>query len=306
MGPGSVIRFPIGVKWAMWFAGLVLVFIMPLSAQSAPAHPADTAVRDYHAYLAGLDKDNLDSFSGAVAYFKNIQAQLPVVRRDSLFKAFRTYFYAGISHHNDRIWEDLDFIERLHADDAETDSIMTAYRKTLRRNGLELFKFGRLYYVDQQNGYLYRQFYPYLSRAVQDFLAIRRTELKSGFSNRDSLLISFAQLGIRIITWERYLERYPDSVIRDAAHYYYRIYLSTFVTGLKNSPVFDDYGIMPRVLRRVYDNFIRSNPDTEAARIVGAFYSALLRDDFRWSTNVREFYTAHSIINMHKAQAPYR
>ncbi|GAJ05749.1 unnamed protein product, partial [marine sediment metagenome] len=247
-----------------------------------------------------------DSIFAGVQYFKSHLTDLSVAERDTACKTFMTFFFATISHNNDMIWEDYDFISQFHDETARQSPEIKAYINALHRNGLDLYTFGRLYYIDQQPDYLYHNFSPHVSLAVREYLALRSDELAEGFSDSDSLLISFREVGERTIRWERYLEKYPEPVVVDVANYYYRLYLSTFLTGLKLSPVFDDEGDLRPELSTVYHEFANRYYETHSGMLVREFYIILKNADFRWSPQVRDFYVRRKIRNMHTAQLPYR
>ena len=276
----------------------------------AGAAPADTTapgpITAYTRYLAALDNEDLDAISRGADYFKAHITRLPVAEIDSACVGFMLFLDATISHHNDVIWEDLDFMEQLHDQGAGADLDMAAYRNTLDRNGLSLYTFGRLYYVDQQSDYLYHRFAPYVSRAVRDYLILRRDELAVGFADNATLLISLTDLGSRIIRWEKYLAEHPQSVLVDFASYYYRTYLNTLLTGLKNTPVFDGNGVIRPLFVTAYDDFSKRYSDTDSGDLIRQFYAILIISDFRWSPGIRAFYVDHGIRNMHTAQLPLR
>jgi len=276
-------------------------WVAPQDSASAPS-----AVAIYSRYLAALDKDSLDAISVAVGQFRALFAGQPPALGDSACLAFLTYFHATISRLNDRVWEDFDFIAQLHAAPTQQGPKVARFLAALERNGLALYSFGRLLYIDQQPDYVYGQFGPLVSEAVSRYLALRRGELISGFSDSDSLLIPYRTLGERIVRWERYMARYPNSVMAGRAAYYYRLYLSTFVTGLADSPVFDAAGALDPRLSTVYHEFASRHLLTRSGAIVREFYTLLRAADFRWSPPVRDFYEAHGITNMHRAQVPYR
>ncbi|MFC1547306.1 hypothetical protein ACFL5M_02145 [Candidatus Neomarinimicrobiota bacterium] len=274
-----------------------------LAAQTVDGIPP---VKSYTSFLSSLDKDNFDNLYAGIQYFKSHMVDLPQTDVDSACQAFMTFFFATISHHNDQLWEDYDLISRFHDDQGRREPDIRNYIDALRRNGLDLFTFGRLYYIDQQSEFLYRNFTRYVSPAVRYYLALRSEELAEGFSDNDSLTITFRQVGERVIRWEQYRQQYPASVVSDYADYYYQLYLSTYVTGLKLSPVFDDQGSLRSELSTVYHEFASRHPESQAGFIVKEFYRILQVADFKWSPAVRHFYERRRIRNMHIAQVPYR
>ncbi|MFB0516744.1 MAG: hypothetical protein ACETWG_09110 [Candidatus Neomarinimicrobiota bacterium] len=284
----------------------VLIIIVLNSIQIFTTHDTTSPLIAYTRYLDALDKEDFDSISAGVRYFKSHLTGLTEAERDSACKAFMTFLFATISHHNDMIWEDYGFISRFHDEEARQSPEIKGYIESLRRNGLDLYTFGRLYYIDQQPDYLYRHFSPYVSEGVRAYLALRLEELAVGFSDSDSLLIPFREVGERVIRWERYLNEYPGAVVADHANNYYQLYLSTFLTGLRLSPVFDQEGALRPELSTVYHDFASRYYDSHAGAIVREFYIILKEAAFRWSPLVRDFYVRRGIRNMHIAQLPYR
>jgi len=285
---------------------LIIGLSLPVTMAPEPDSARQTGVTKYVAFLSSLDNHNLDSISQGLRAYKAQAAQFNQAQRDTACREYITFFHATISLHNDNIWEDLDFISKLHNPDRHRDPEVTAFLQALKRNGLALYNFGRLHYIDQREDYLYHHFFWYVSPSFRDYLALRKDELAEGFSNNDALLISFDEVGRRVIRWETYLERYPNSVATALAKYYYGLYLNTFLTGLKNSPVFARTGEIQPHLITTYDTFASRFGSTAAGRLVRQFYYILIEADFRWSPRVRDFYIEHNIANMHQAQIPYR
>ncbi len=281
--------------------------LLALATGWLPAQERDPPVlTPYRHFLDALDKSSLHALGKGLDRFLEMTPGLPPARVDSLAQTYMTFFYATISLHNDRMWEDLPFLERLHADDDRQDASLQPFYAGLEKNGLDLYTFGRLYYIDQQPDFLYRRLGGRVSPAVYSFLALRMGELAAGFSDQDSLVISFAQVAQRVIDWEQHLVNYPRSVVERWARFYYRTYLSTLLTGLRLSPVFDADGQLQPALVILYDDFSKRHSRTVSGMLVRQFYDSLIEGDFHWSTAVRDFYVAHGITNMHTAQVPYR
>jgi hypothetical protein len=285
---------------------ILCCFISPVQVFPPDSTANHTPLAAYQHYLDALDNNNFDSIFAGVQYYQSHMASLSRAERDSTCKAFMTFFFATISHHNDRIWEDYEFIARFHDDERRQSPDVVAYIDALRRNGLDLYTFGRLYYIDQQPEFLFRQFSAHVSPAVRYYLALRAEELAVGFSDSDSLLLSFRDVGKRVMLWEQYLEQHPRSVVDDFARHYYQLYLHTFLTGLQQSPVFDSEGGLRPELSTVYHEFASRYYQSHAGALIREFYIILKEADFRWSPKVRDFYVRRRIRNMHTAQIPFR
>ena len=286
---------------------ILLALAHPLLAtEQDTVRTATSPVKAYIEYLDALDNKNFDSIYAGIQYFKSHLTELPEAQRDTICWEFINFFIGTISYNNDLVWEDYEFISQIHDQSASQSPDVQGYINALHRNGLDLYTFGRLYYIDQQHDYLYRHFAPYVSSALQDYLALRASELETGFSDSDSLLITFQEVGERAIRWERYLDEHPVSVAARAANYYYQTYRNTFLTGLRLSPVFDSRGALRSDLITLYPDFISRHYDTDTAILVREFYISLVKAGYHWSQEVRDFYVEHQIRNMHTAQLPYR
>lgn len=295
MGPNSR---PRGFTSPLLFA----LIVGAAMGQSPEQYPQDV----YRRTLANLDQSKIGSISLGMESLQLLAPGLPVAQVDSLADQFMTFFEAAISLQNDQMWEDLPMLERIHADDDRNDRVLRSFYRELHANGLALYNFGRLYYIDQQSGYLVNHFILTISPALRAYLLLREAELIAGFSDNDSLLISFEKVSERVLRWEQFLVEHPGSIAHGRGRHYYMIYISTLLTGLKETPAFLPGGELRPELVMLYDNISKKYSDSPTGILVRQFYDSLIEGDFRWSPAVRDFYVAHGIRNMHTAQVPFR
>jgi hypothetical protein len=129
--------------------------------------------------------------------------------------------------------------------------------------------------------------------------------LEEGFSENSKLLISFQSLGDRIITWEKYLNKYSASSLSAEAKFSYHLYLNTFITGLDNSPVTADDILLPE-MKNVYSDYIQKNNNSESGKIVEKFYSIISKNNFRLTPELDDFYEENQIESMKGMEPPTR
>ncbi|MCH8328401.1 MAG: hypothetical protein IID15_07775 [Candidatus Marinimicrobia bacterium] len=192
---------------------------------------SSASTENYRRYLDSLDNVDLNSIRNGLDHYNSLIYTAKPALADTLADIFMTFFFATIAFHNDRMWENLPFVEQLHADDEGHDPALAPFYTALANNGLQLYSFGRIYYIDQQPRFLLQAFGSSVSAAMQDFLALRADEIRVGFSDHDSLVISFEQVAERTMKWERHLLKYPRAMIYSRSHFYYVTYLSTLLTG---------------------------------------------------------------------------
>jgi hypothetical protein len=176
---------------------------------------------------------------------------------------------------------------------------------SLEKNGLRLSITEGSYYIDEKPDYLINSFKSFVSPSVYEFLNIRGRELQEGFSEDAKLIITFREVGNRIITWQNYLKKYPSSPLLAEAKFSYHLYLNTFLTGLDNSPISIDDTLLPEI-KQVYAEFIAKNPDNESGKMVGKFYNLLAGNNFRLTEEVDDFYQQNQIESMKGMQPPTR
>ncbi len=263
-------------------------------------------VPEFKAYLETLDAKEINSFNEAYVFYKSLAPRFSKVQADSAFLHFRAYFYSMVNYLNDTMWEDFDFVDRLHSRENKDDIDLIQFRLKLIRNGMGLYKLGNLYYIDQIPGVFLSRFSPYVSHSTWIFLSNRRIELRDGFSDGETLLVDFEEIGRRIHAWDNFLVKYPDDVMANTAVSYYNSYLYTFLTGLSNSPTFTDSGVLKDGLGDMYDEFARKYGDSETGILVAKYYKILVDANFRWGPEIRQFFEENHIQNMHNTQAILR
>lgn len=293
------------LRYISILVGSIVCLHCPLWGQFSTIVPP-SPVPEFKTYLETLDAAEINSFNRAYDFYKSLVPRFSKVQADSAFLHFRAYFYSMVNHLNDTMWEDLDFVNRLHEPDNNSDIDLIQFRLQLIRNGMGLYKLGDLYYIDQIPGAFLSRFSPYISHSTWIYLSNRRTELRNGFSDGDVLLVDFEEIGRRVSKWDAYLRKYPDAVMSKTAESYYRSYLYTFLTGLNKSPTFTEGGALKNGLGDIYFAFARKYGNTDSGILIAKYYKALVDADFRWDPKIRQFFEENQIRNMHNSQAILR
>jgi len=259
---------------------------------------------NFRAYLDKLHKNDLASISHASNEFrKNFSAAVPVIK-DSAFIEFRSFYYDVINNYYETLLNNQELVNKLN-DQKNEDPQVQQLKIALNQNGLRLSKTEGGYYIDEKPDYLYNNFNNFVSRDINEFLLIRSKELEEGFSEDAKLLISYKSLGDRIITWEKYLNKYPASPLSAEAKFSYHLYLNTFITGLDNSPVANEDILLPE-MKNVYLDYINRNNNSESGKIVEKFYTIISNNNFHLSSAPDDFYNENQIESMKGMEPPTR
>jgi hypothetical protein len=307
------------------------VFEQAKSARNARPRIISPVERDrideFRGYLGSLSKTDLNSIQQGTAYFQKKLLSLSLRGKDMAYLVFSDFYYRVASEYNEKVMNGAELLQaRLtagnsrglpndsylkHLNDpavSKGDPQIQVFMELLIKNGFQLVLMNDNYMVRERPGYLYDHFGAVLSDALRRFLELRRDDEAAGvFSTEGALLISYRDLGERVIVWERYLDKYPNSLVGDEAEYYYHTYLDTMLSGTGNpgagntgetnagTGIFDERGVLKPELKRVYYNFKSKYPNTKSGKLIDQFYDLLLRNNFKYFRQVDDFYRQNQV-----------
>jgi len=218
--------------------------------------------------------------------------------KDSVFALFNQVFYSQVNIFNDSLESKYSTI--LHKiDKNKVDAEVTEFKKCLDLCGMSLLNSEGDYYVDAKYDYYYDLFKDRVSPALNEYLKIRKKELKEGFTEDAELLISFNELYERVVTWENFNTRYPDFFIKDDTRFYYSSYLSTLITGLDNSQLFDTETekLLPE-LNKLYLKIIFRNETLKSTKVIKDYYELLRSNNFKMPEKIDSFLKENDLFLM--------
>jgi len=209
--------------------------------------------------------------------------------KDSLYVLFNEVFYTTANALTDSLETKYTPVinkikNNLH------DSEVKEFINCLDLCGIDLLVTEGNYYLDVKYDYFYHLFKGKVSPALDDFLEIRSREMKQGYSEDAGLLISFKELYGRVINWENFMSKYPKFFMRDVAENYYTDYLSTFLSGMSNSPTFDQEQdkLLPNI-KKLYEKIITHSDSRRSTKIISEFYTLLETTNFKMPKNMDQF-----------------
>jgi len=302
----------------------ILFLLSIIASVHAELNPGNTPDNGFNrSNIQQIIKEYDDSFTSPKGDFKSFEKQIsglvhigiysiPVTEnlinkyldtfsepdRDSVYVMFDYVFYQAVNEFNDSL--DLKYSTLLHKiENKIADPEINEFKKALDMCGLTLLVSEGDYYVDARYDYFSELFKDRVSPALNDYLQIRRKELKEGFSEDAGLLISFNQLYERVVTWENFNTKYPDFFDKTDSQFYYKSYLSTLITGLDNSQPFDDKtGELIPELKRLYQKIISRDDSLNSTRVIKDYYGFLKASDFKEPKNLDKFLKVNDLYSM--------
>lgn len=180
---------------------------------------------------------------------------------------------------------------------ADPDSLTLEFKKTLRlmkSSGLEMREDGEGgCYADFEPYFFYSIFHKKVSPVYRDYLKLTADEDTVLFSGDAALGISFTDLGKRLINWERYHQRYPESPFTEEVKEKYNNYMSIYCFGMDNTPVFESAAAetpvrLNKINEDAFNGLIVKYPDTKTGSFIQTFLQILKADNYCMDPAVRE------------------
>jgi hypothetical protein len=209
-------------------------------------------------------------------------------------KIFIEYFkdYRSLAERVDkRIIRDTSLSEKLVQDEQVADAL----QKALNPHGIELMFSEGMPYADISNDYLLRIFGLVLSPAMGEYLNLCKAEQKAPYLEDAGLLVSWDKYSDRIITWEKLLSAHPDFVWYEEARQRHSSYLDIFLTGVDNTPIFDEGHVLIPEVKKSYQRFLQLYAGTKSAEFLRDYYKVLEETEFRNGPLVEEFLRMHKV-----------
>lgn len=135
-----------------------------------------------------------------------------------------------------------------------------------------------------------------LSPSMRNYLDFRGKEDSTGFSNDATLLISWDELAARILWIDDFLQRNLQFPFAHELSMRRQLYVSTYLTGMDNSPVFSHFNrkVEPAVLAS-YNRVINEHPATKLSEIVKSYLVVLKKSDYSRSQLVYDYWKKNSV-----------
>ncbi|WP_026992951.1 hypothetical protein [Flavobacterium subsaxonicum] len=139
----------------------------------------------------------------------------------------------------------------------------------LKSAGLEFWEIGEGYVeIRTVHDFYYSIFKNYVTPDYKDFLQQTAYEEDDLYSADAGIAIPFKAVGERVIFWENYIARYPNSKLTQEATENYKSYQYDYLFGQDNTPTVEstDNSIYPENLSE-FNSFIKKYPNSFTSKL---------------------------------------
>lgn len=126
-----------------------------------------------------------------------------------------------------------DILNNFYNEDSATQNLVKMKAKELSAYGLEFVELGEgLVEINTNNEFYYKIFKNYVTDDYRDYLEITKNEDKSIYAADAGLVISFRELGDRIVVWEKFMQKYSNSKLMKSVKENYKNYQKDYLFGM--------------------------------------------------------------------------
>ena len=158
-----------------------------------------------------------------------------------------------------------------------TDKDWADANKILNKYDLELWDIGEGMVTIRELPHLYYDmFKDYVTDDYKEYLKIWAKDSEKLYQADAGLLVSFEEIGERIVTWESFLNQYPDTKLNIKVNALLNSYREDYLLGMDNTPTLDGgYDNIPitvdEVAKKEYDRFMKKYPNSPTVELIKYF-----------------------------------
>jgi hypothetical protein len=165
-------------------------------------------------------------------------------------------------------------LEKFYNEDEKDKEAVKLFGKELIKHQLNYDEIGEgIVEITTKNDFYYTIFKDYVTNDYKDYLYLISEENKMTYSSDAALIISFKDLGDRIISWENFMTKYPNSKLIPSVKEQYKFYQLDYLFGQDNTPTVEranDLYIYPENIQE-FDRFEKKYPKSPTVPLIHLF-----------------------------------
>ena len=184
-----------------------------------------------------FNKDILDNF---IENKKSVIERLKISTPEEADKIYNDYLKISQLIIENINTEHLDFLNNIYNEDSEyyfTEKDWKTANKFLNNYDLKIFDLAEVEVrIMEVPNYYYNIFKDYVTDDYREYLEITYKENEEPYFTDGSILVSYDKIADRLLTWENFLKKYPNSDLAEIANEKCNIYRRVYILGSDNTP----------------------------------------------------------------------
>ncbi|WP_339120345.1 tetratricopeptide repeat protein [Fusobacterium nucleatum] len=247
-----------------------------------------------------FNKDILDNF---VENKKSIIERLKTSNPEEADKIYNDYLKISQLIIENINTEHLDFLNNIYNEDSEyyfTEKDWKTANKFLNNYDLEIFDLAETEVkIIEVPNYYYNIFKNYVTDDYKEYLKITSKENEEPYYTDGSILVPYDKIADRLLTWENFLKKYPNSDLAEIANEKCNIYRRIYILGSDNAPTREggwennELFYIPENNLKEFNRFIEKYPDSPTVELVKFYLENYKNKDVETLLNEKidkEFY----------------
>ena len=222
-----------------------------------------------------FNKDVLDNF---VENKKSVIERLKISTPEEADKIYNDYLKISQLIIENINTEHLDFLNNIYNEDSEyyfTEKDWKTANKFLNNYDLEIFDLAETEVrIMEVPNYYYNIFKDYVTDDYREYLEITYKENEEPYFTDGSILVSYDKIVDRLLTWENFLKKYPNSDLAEIANEKCNIYRRVYILGSDNAPTREggwennELFYIPENNLKEFNRFIEKYPDSPTVELI--------------------------------------
>ena len=222
-----------------------------------------------------FNKDILDNF---VENKKSVIERLKISTPEEADKIYNDYLKISQLIIENINTEHLDFLNNIYNEDSEyyfTEKDWKTANKFLNNYDLEIFDLAETEVrIMEVPNYYYNIFKDCVTGDYREYLEITYKENEEPYYTDGSILVSYDKIADRLLTWENFLKKYPNSNLAEIANEKCNIYRRVYILGSDNAPTREggwennELFYIPENNLKEFNRFIEKYPDSPTVELV--------------------------------------
>lgn len=166
-------------------------------------------------------------------------------------------------------------LDKFYNEDQANKKAVKLLGEKLSKHQLQFWEIGEGYVeIEPLHDFYYTIFKDYVTSDYKDYLYLKSEENKSLYSADAGLVISFKDLGDRVISWENFMNKYPDSKLIASVKEEYKNYQMDYLIGLDNTPTAEratDENYIYQENIQEFNRFLKKYPKSPTVPLINLF-----------------------------------
>ena len=222
-----------------------------------------------------FNKDVLNSF---VENKKSVIERLKISTPEEANEIYNDYLKISQLIIENINTEHLDFLNNIYNEDSEyyfTEKDWKTANKFLNNYDLEIFDLAETEVsIIEVPNYYYNIFKDYVTDDYREYLEITYKENEEPYFTDGSILVPYDKIADRLLTWENFLKKYPNSDLAEIANEKCNTYRRIYILGSDNAPTREggwennELFYIPENNLKEFNRFIEKYPDSPTVELI--------------------------------------